>query len=198
MGSIPHWGTKIPCAGEQLSPSTPQRICASQREMLSAAAKTWRGQVYHKFISYKKRTVPGGPLGKNPPADRGDMGSTPGLGSHMRRSNRVHGPHLLHPRAATPEAHAPRARNKGSQLREKLCTATNSRPRLLQPEKAHVQPRRPSTVENKLIKLKKKKIPLQDLSLRLPALPHPPMGLHTSKPALGEDCFRWGLRPYIQ
>ena len=176
MGSIPRWGTKIPCAGEQLSPSTPQRICASQREMLSAAAKTWRGQVYHNFISYKKRTVPGGPLGKNPPADRGDMGSTPGLGSHMRRSNRVHGPHLLHPRAATPEAHAPRARNKGSQLREKLCTATNGRPCLLQPEKAHVQPRRPSTVENKLIKLKKKKDSFAGLEPPAPCPPSSPHG----------------------
>ena len=50
-----------------------------------------------------------------------------------------------------------------------------------------MQQRRPRTAENQLIKLKKKKIPLQDLSLRLPALPHTPVGLHTSKPALGED-----------
>ena len=60
---------------------------------------------------------------KNPPANAGDTGSSPGPGrSHMPRSNwahapqllslrsRAHEPQLLSPRATTTEAHAPRAR----------------------------------------------------------------------------------------
>ena len=60
---------------------------------------------------------------KNPPANTGDMGSSPGPGrSHMPRSNearvpqllslrsRAHEPQLLSPSATTTEAHAPRAR----------------------------------------------------------------------------------------
>ena len=42
---------KFPRAGEQLSPRTPQRICALQRKILSAAATTWHSQVYNTFIS---------------------------------------------------------------------------------------------------------------------------------------------------
>ena len=60
---------------------------------------------------------------KNPPANAGDMGASPGPGrSHMPRSNearapqllslrsRAHEPQLLSPSATTTEAHAPRAR----------------------------------------------------------------------------------------
>ena len=59
---------------------------------------------------------------KNPPANAGDTGSSPGLGrSHMPRNNearkpqllslrsRTHEPQLLSPCATTTEAHAPRA-----------------------------------------------------------------------------------------
>ena len=59
---------------------------------------------------------------KNPPANAGDMGSSPGLGrSHMPQSNwahvpqlqslhsRAHEPQLLSLHATTAEAHAPRA-----------------------------------------------------------------------------------------
>ena len=66
---------------------------------------------------------PGGAVVKNPPANAGDTGSSPGPGrSHMPRSNsarapqrlslhsRAREPQLLSPRAATTEARAPRVR----------------------------------------------------------------------------------------
>ena len=66
---------------------------------------------------------PGGSVVKNPPANAGDTGSSPGPGrSHMPRSNearapqllslhsRAHEPQLLSPRATTTEARAPIAR----------------------------------------------------------------------------------------
>ena len=66
---------------------------------------------------------PGGTVVKNPPANAGDTGSSPGPGiSHMPRSNEAHvpqllslcsrarKPQLLRPRATTTEACAPRAR----------------------------------------------------------------------------------------
>ena len=44
------------------------------------------------------------------PANAGDMGSIPGPGRfHMPRSSQAHVPQLLSPRAATTEAHVPRA-----------------------------------------------------------------------------------------
>ena len=65
---------------------------------------------------------PGGAVVKNPPANAGDTGSSPGLGrSHMLRSNyarapqllslrsRAREPQLLSPCATTTEAHVPRA-----------------------------------------------------------------------------------------
>ena len=66
---------------------------------------------------------PGGAVVKNPPANAGYMGSSPGPGgSHMLQSNwarapqllslrsRAHEPQLLSLRATTTEARAPRAR----------------------------------------------------------------------------------------
>ena len=60
---------------------------------------------------------------KSPPANAGDMGSSPGPGrSHMPRSNKARAPQLLSlcsracepqllsPQATTTEAHVPRAR----------------------------------------------------------------------------------------
>ena len=65
---------------------------------------------------------PDGAVVKNPSANTGDTGSSPGLGRfHMPWSNEVHAsqllslrsrdckPQLLSPRATTTEAHAPRA-----------------------------------------------------------------------------------------
>ena len=65
---------------------------------------------------------PGGTVVKNPPANAGDTGSSPGPGrSHMPRSNwareprllslrsRAREPQLLSPRATTTEARVPRA-----------------------------------------------------------------------------------------
>ena len=48
---------------------------------------------------------------KNPPANAGDMGSSPGLGrSHMPRSNYAGAPQLLSLCATTTEARVARAR----------------------------------------------------------------------------------------
>ena len=54
---------------------------------------------------------PGGTVVKNPPANAGDEGSSPGPGSsHMPRSNEGRAPQLLSLRATTTEARVPRAR----------------------------------------------------------------------------------------
>ena len=54
---------------------------------------------------------PGGTVVKNPSANAGETGSSPGLGrSHMPQSNYAHVPQLLSPRATTTEARATRAR----------------------------------------------------------------------------------------
>ena len=70
--------------------------------------------VYLNEVTYEKYSAwgfPGGAVVKNPPANAGDTGSSPGLGkSHMPRSSEARAPQLLSPRATTTEAHAPRAR----------------------------------------------------------------------------------------
>ena len=71
----------------------------------------------------RDRDFPGGAVVKNPPANAGDRGSSPGPGRcHMLWSNevrapqllslcsRAHEPQLLNPRTTTTEAHMPRAR----------------------------------------------------------------------------------------
>ena len=41
-----------------------------------------------QYIEYRRLDFPGGAVVKNPPANAGDMGSSPGPGrSHMPRSN---------------------------------------------------------------------------------------------------------------
>ena len=53
---------------------------------------------------------PGGAEIKNPPANAGDTGSSPGPGrSHMLWSNKARASQLLSPHATTTEAHTPRA-----------------------------------------------------------------------------------------
>ena len=50
-------------------------------------------------IKTTKKGFPGGTVVKNPPANAGDTGSSPGLGgSHMPQSNEAHAPQLLSPR----------------------------------------------------------------------------------------------------
>ena len=74
------------------------------------------------YVTFKSLGFPGGAVVKNPPANAGDKGSSPGPGSsHMPRSNearapqllnlrsRAQKPQLLSPRAPTTEAHVPRA-----------------------------------------------------------------------------------------
>ena len=69
---------------------------------------------------------PGGSVVKNPPANAGDTGSSPGPGrSHMPRSNEAHAPQLLslHSRACEPQLLKPAClepmlRNKRSHCNE--------------------------------------------------------------------------------
>ena len=57
----------------------------------------------------------GGTVVKNPPANAGDMGSSPGPGrSHMPQSNKAHAPPLLKPVSLEPVL-----RNKRSHRNEK-------------------------------------------------------------------------------
>ena len=73
------------------------------------------------------RDFPGGAVVKNPPANAGDTGSSPGLGrSHMLRSNKARAPQLLslHSRAREPQLLKPVClepvlRNKRSPRNEK-------------------------------------------------------------------------------
>ena len=63
-------------------------------------------------LKIKNRGFPGGAVVKNPPANAGDMGSSPGPGrSHMPRSNQSRAPQLLslHSRAREPQLLSPRA-----------------------------------------------------------------------------------------
>ena len=70
---------------------------------------------------------------KNPSANAGDTGSSPGLRrSHMPRSNWAHAPQLLSPRATTTEARMPRAllHNKRSHRNEKPVHRNKEKPPL--------------------------------------------------------------------
>ena len=61
------------------------------------------------------RDFPGGTVVKNPPANTGDTGLSPGPGrSHMLRSNWARAPQLLKPARLEPELH-----NKRSHRNEK-------------------------------------------------------------------------------
>ena len=87
---------------------------------------------------------PGGLVVKNPPANAGDMDSSPGPGrSHMPRSNQAHAPQLLSPCATTTEAHMPRTH--APQQKNPLQWEAHA-PQL---EKACVQQRRPNAAKNK-------------------------------------------------
>ena len=79
--------------------------------------------IFNRLKPTKIQGLPGGAVVKNPPADAGDTGSSPGPGrSFMPRSNearapqllslrsRARKPQLLSPRATTAEACVPRAR----------------------------------------------------------------------------------------
>ena len=91
---------------------------------------------------------------ENPPANAGDMGSSPGLGrSHVPRSDWAREPQLLSLSvwslcSATREP----AIVRGSR------TVMKSGPRSPQLEKALAQKRRPNTAKNKLINLKKNRL----------------------------------------
>ena len=69
-------------------------------------------------LAFKKQNLwdfPGGTVIKNPPANAGETGSSPGPGgSHMPRSNKAHAPQLLKPVCLEPML-----RNKRSHCNEK-------------------------------------------------------------------------------
>ena len=109
---------------------------------------------------------PGGAVVKNPPANAGDTGSSPGPGgSHMPRSSwarapqllslrsRAHEPQLLSLRATTTdEACPPRARAPQQEKppQWEACAPQQSvAPARRQLEKAHAQQRRPNAAKNK-------------------------------------------------
>ena len=95
-------------------------LTANQEEETTARE---RFKMQKKKKKKKKwRDLPGGTVVKNPPANAGDAGSSPGLGrSHMPRSNearapqllslssRAREPQLLSPHATATEARVPRA-----------------------------------------------------------------------------------------
>ena len=100
---------------------------------------------------------PGGSVVKNPPANAGDMGSSPGR-SHMLRSNKACAPQLLslRSRAHEPQLLSPRAQSPCSATKEATTMrspriAMKSGPRSPQLEKACAQQRRPNTDKNKQI-----------------------------------------------
>ena len=95
---------------------------------------------------------PGGAVVKNPPANAGDTGSSPGPGrSHMPRSNTACTPQLLSPRATTTEACVPRVhasqQEKPPQWEAHTTTKSSSCSPLL--EKAHTQQQKPNAAINK-------------------------------------------------
>ena len=106
-----------------------------------------QGRVYLSI--FKVEGFPGGSVVKNPPANAGDTGSSPGpRRSHMPRSNKARAPQLPKPVRLEPGVH-----NKRSHRSENpACTATKSGPRSLQLEKARAQQRRPNAAKNKLKK----------------------------------------------
>ena len=121
-------------------------------------------QKFFFFFKYPFPAFPGGTMVKNPPANAGDTGSSPGPGrSHMPQSNsarvpqllslcsRACEPQLLSPRATTIEARTPRAHapQREATTMGSPCTTTKSSPGSPQLEKARTQQQRPSAAKNK-------------------------------------------------
>ena len=102
---------------------------------------------------------PGGAVVKNPPANAGDMGSSPGLGrSHMPWSNQTHVPQLLSLRsrarepqllnlhATTTEAHVPTARAPQQEKPPQWVAPTRRNYR--KPTRSNEDPTQPKTNNN--------------------------------------------------
>ena len=102
------------------------------------------------YKTLRRWDFPGGAEVKNPPANAGYTGSSPGLvRSHRSPSNKARAPQLLSPRVTTTEACAPRAcapQREATTMRSR-CTTTKSSPRSPQLEKACVQQRRPNAAK---------------------------------------------------
>ena len=94
-------------------------MCKCHLTLFALSCRNWG-------LKNQYRGFSGGTVLKNPPANAGDTGSSPGPGrSHMPRSNWVREPQLLSPRATTTEACVLRARAphllKPSHLEPVLC-----------------------------------------------------------------------------
>ena len=101
---------------------------------------------------------PGGTVVKNPPANAGDTGLSPGPGrSHMPRSNWACTPQLLSPCATTTEAHVPGAHAPQQEKPPQWDTHTpqgSVAPAHHNKRKAHKRQQRPNAAKKK----KKKRI----------------------------------------
>ena len=90
------------------------------------------------FAKFYESGFPGGTVIKNPPANTGDTGSSPGPGrSHMSRSNETHEPQLLslcsrahEPQLLKPVRLEPVLRNKRSHCNKKPAHRNEEKPPL--------------------------------------------------------------------
>ena len=103
------------------------------------------------------RGFPGGAVVGSPPADAGDMGSSPGLGrSHMPWSNGARAPQLLSLSATTTEARTPSARalQRERPPNEKSAHCSEGWPLLAttreKPAHSNEDPRQPKIKINKI------------------------------------------------
>ena len=127
-GLIHGRGTKIPHATGQLSPRAATREKPARRNedpeqpKEKKEKKTSRSLLGSKYVGHSRQRnyllpkkkaggwLPWCAVVKNPPANAGDTGSSPGLGrSHMPRSNKACAPELLslHSRACEPRLLSP-------------------------------------------------------------------------------------------
>ena len=127
----------------------------NQYRLVGSSRQTNEGtETFKKSLS---RGFPGGAVVKNPSANAGDTGSSPGLGrSHMPRSNEACAPQLLslrsracEPQLLKPMRLEPMLCNKRSHHNKSPLTTTKSSPCSPQLEKACAQQQRPNTAKNK-------------------------------------------------
>ena len=145
---LPCWHPGYPlCSSPTLSSLPGSAGCGSSSHELRGrvGSQVWGPPSEAQGQRVELRWLSGGAVVRNPPANAGDTGSSPGLGrSHVPRSGWAREPHLLSLRvwnlcSTTGEA----ATVRGPR------TAMRSGPRSPQLEKALTQKRRPNTAINK-------------------------------------------------
>ena len=135
----------------RLSPATQGPMTPPALRLLTAVAEvpTVRSGLHLRVIT---EDFPDGPMDKNPPANAGDTGLTPGRERfHMPGNNSVHAPQLLSVHAASTVAPAARARahQQGNPHSEEPTYHKEERPPLTTARESNTQRQRPSTT-NKL------------------------------------------------